>query len=308
MRALQMDPKFGAPQWWAQYCFYGCTYSVLFQTVLIILMPFCTKCECQQGVVEGDSIFIMENQLVGLLMTVFRYIAMLALYGGFTAVCVSVYIIEHPTDKSLTPPISPAMQCVMNLTIQYFGVYLLLFLLITAKQFSNSSTGLIDTLIYTFEGAQKTVMFAPMLAVLFIGCRMRALQLILGDNEQGVIPPGAGPQTWAQDAMFLATWSLHVQLIMTILVGLIAGTGRPEMDESGNVKTPAGSAKIIGVVFDVIRYICLLSMYGGAVTIMVAVYYMTPKTLPPNDAGSLIPGVEVPQPPSAPTPGATPSL
>merc|ERR550514_913564 len=118
----------------------------------------------------------------------------------------------------------------MNLTVQYFGVYMLLFLFITVKQFSKGGSEMIDKLISTFESAQKTVMFAPMLAILFVGCRMRALQLILGDNEAGVIPPTAGPQTWAQDAMFLATWSLHVQLIMTILVPLVTGCGRPDLD------------------------------------------------------------------------------
>merc|ERR1719169_357312 len=117
----------------------------------------------------------------------------------------------------------------MNLAVQYFAVYLLLFLLISIKQFSSTEIQLINT----FEGAQKTIMFAPMLAVLFIGCRMRALQLILGDSDTGVVPPGAGPQTWAQDAMFLATWSLNVQLVMTILVPLVIGAARPEMDESG---------------------------------------------------------------------------
>jgi hypothetical protein len=226
-----------------------------------------------------------------------------ALYGGFAAVCVSVYTIEHPTDASLTPPISSAMQCVMNLTVQYFAVYLVLFLLITVKQFSGVQAAIIDTLIYTCEGAQKTIMFAPMLAILFIGCRLRALQLILGSQENGVVPPGAGPQTWAQDAMFLATWSLHVQLIMTILVPLILGVARPEMDESGNVKPPAGSAKVVGLIFDIIRYLCLISMYGGSVTIMVAIYYMDPSELPPkNNAGGLIPGLDVPKPPTVPTP------
>jgi len=302
MRALQMDPLNGSPQWWAQYCFYGCTFSVLLQTVFLILIPFITTCECKQGAVEGDSIFIMENALLGMLMTIFRYVAMLALYGGFTAVCVSVFTIEHPQDKSLTPPISPAMQCVMNLTIQYFGVYLILFLLITVKQFSSVGTDRLDSMIYTFEGAQKTIMFAPMLAVLFVGCRMRALQII-GVSSGGVIPPSAGPQSWAQDAMYLATWSLHVQLVMTILVPLITGASKPEYDESGNVKAPAGSGMVIGVVFDIIRYLCILSMYGGSVTIMVAIYYMTPETLPPHDAGPLIPYVKVPKPPSAPTPG-----
>ena len=36
---------------------------------------------------------------------------------------------------------------------------------------------MIKTLIRIFRAGQETVMFVPMLAVLFIGCRMRALQL-----------------------------------------------------------------------------------------------------------------------------------
>merc|ERR1719272_2722222 len=117
MRALQMDPKHGNPQKWAQNCFYLCAYSVLVQTLLVILMPFCTECECKQGSSEGDVTFEMENPTIGMVMTAVRYVALFALYGGFSAVIVSVFIIEHPKDVSLTPPISPAMQCVMNLTV-----------------------------------------------------------------------------------------------------------------------------------------------------------------------------------------------
>merc|ERR1719345_202230 len=247
MRALQMDPKHGNPQKWAQNCFYLCTYSVMVQTLLVILMPFCTACECKQGASEGDVTFELENPTIGILMTEIRYVALIAMYGGFTAVIVSVFLIEHPKNPKLTPPISPAMQCVMNLTVQYFFVYLMLFLCITAKQFSGGPSKFLDMLIGVFEGGQKTVMFAPMLSTLFIGTRMRALQLILGDDKDGNIPPGAGPQTWAQDAMYLATWSLHVQLIMTILVPLVTGSARPEMDVDGNVKIPEGSTRILGI-------------------------------------------------------------
>merc|ERR1719345_672629 len=164
MRALQMDPKHGNPQKWAQNCFYLCTYSVMVQTLLVILMPFCTKCECKQGASEGDVTFELENPTIGIMMTVIRYIALIAMYGGFTAVIVSVFIIEHPEDVSLTPPISPAMQCVMNLTVQYFFIYLVLFVCITVKQFSKIEV--MDTLIAVFEAGQKTVMFAPMLSIL----------------------------------------------------------------------------------------------------------------------------------------------
>ena len=36
------------------------------------------------------------------------------------------------------------------------------------------------------------------------------------------------------------------QLIMSILVPICTGTGKPEMDHSGNVKTPEGTGKYAG--------------------------------------------------------------
>jgi len=298
MRALQIDPKHGNPQLWAQRCFYLCTYSVMVQTILVILMPFCTKCEVKKGASEGDVTFVLENPTIGAVMTVIRYVALFALYGGFTAVMVSVFLIEHPTDVSLTPPISPAMQCVMNLTCQYFTIYLGLFVCITIKQFSSISMELV---IGMFEGGQKTVMFAPMLSMLFIGARMRALQLTKATD--GTIPPTAGPQGWAQEGMFLSTWSVLVQVIMVFLVPLATGGGKPEMDDSGNLITPKGTNKYISWVLEAIRYLCLLAMYGGAITVVYAVFVMTPETLPPyHKSEGLIPGVNVAVPPSPPTP------
>jgi len=295
-----MDPKHGNPQRWAQNCFFLCTYSVLVQTLLVILMPLVTRCECKQGASEGDVTFVMANPTLGIVMTVVRYVCLVALYGGFTAVMISVFVIEHPEDVSLTPPISPAMQCVMNLTCQYFTVYLALFICITIKQFSPGLK-IMDFLIGVFEAGQKTVMFAPMLSMLFIGARMRALQLTKATD--GTIPPTAGPQPWAQDAMFLATWSVLVQLIMAMIVPLLLGTGKPEMDEDGNLVTPAGTNKYVGIFLDVIKYLCMLSMYGGACLVVYAVYTMTPETLPPYTAPApLIPGMPVPNPPTPPTP------
>jgi len=300
MRALQMDPKNGNPQKWAQNCMFACTYSVLLQTVLVILMPFVTRCECKRGASEGDVVFELENKTLGIVMTVIRYIALVALYAGFTAVMVSVFIIEHPTDVKLTPPISPAMQCVMNLTVQYFTIYLALFVCITIKQFSPN-LAIMDFFIAVFEAGQKTVMFAPMLAMLFIGARMRALQLTKATD--GTIPPTAGPQPWAQDGMFLATWSVLVQVIMVLVTPIATGTGKPEMDDDGCVKTPQGANKWVGYALETIRYLCLIDMYGGAMIVVYAVFTMTPETLPPYAPDSnLIPGVDVPNPPTPPTP------
>merc|ERR1719298_169477 len=219
MRALQMDPKHGNPQKWAQNCFYMCAYSVMIQTLLVIVMPLVVSCECKQGASEGDVVFEMENPTIGIIIMAIRWICLLALYGGFTAVIYSVFVIEHPTDVSLTPPISPAMQCVMNLTVQYFFIYLCLWVAITAQQFLGSSP-FWDKTIAIFDAGRTTVMFAPMLSILFVGTRMRALQLTKATD--GTIPPTAGPQGWAQDAMFLSTWSVFVQVCMTFVVSLIS--------------------------------------------------------------------------------------
>merc|ERR1719482_1449264 len=233
MRALQIDPKHGNPQRWAQMCFFMCTGSVVLQTLMVIMMPFCVECECKKGDTEGDVVFIMEHKGAAMCFTGIRYLCLIALYGGFTAVIVSVFLISHPTDISKTPPISPAMQCVMNLTLQYFTIYLVLFVSITIHQYTGME--FLETVIAIFDGAQKTVMYAPMLAILFIGTRMRALQLTRARTGRSL--PDAGPQPWVQDAMFLATWSLLVQLIMTILVPICTGTAKPEMDHSGKVLT-----------------------------------------------------------------------
>merc|ERR1719364_54677 len=300
MRALQMDPKNGNPQKWAQNCFYMCAYSVLIQTLLVIVMPLCVTCECKQGSSEGDVVFEMENPTIGIVITAIRWICLLALYGGFSAVIYSVFVIEHPTDVSLTPPISPAMSCVMNLTVQYFFIYLCLWICITCQQILGDNP-IWDKAIAIFDAGRATVMFAPMLSMLFIGTRMRALQLTKATD--GTIPPTAGPQGWAQDGMFLSTWSVLVQVIMALVVPILTGA-KPEMDEDGNLKTPEGAGKILAIVCDAVKYFCLISMYGGVVTVIYAVYTMTPETLPPYaERGSLIPGAPVPNPPTPPTPG-----
>merc|ERR1719171_2366057 len=195
MRALQLDPVNGNPQKWAQNCFYLCAYSVLVQVLIILLIPFALNGTANEGETEGDVTFTIENPTVYAVMNAVRYAVMLSMYGGFTAVIYSVCVIKSKTGP--TPPVSPAMQCVMNLTIQFFFVYLLLWVLITYKQFAGASP-VLNTAINTFDSARATVMFCPMLSILFVGVRMRALQIT---DQKGA------PQGWAQQGMFLCTYS-----------------------------------------------------------------------------------------------------
>merc|ERR1719160_537891 len=95
MRALQMDPVNGAPQPWAQTCFYMCAYAVLLQTILSVAVPVVMGGSVKRGTTEGDMEYTVENKIAGGILTVCRYLIMLCIYIGFTAVVVSVFTLEH---------------------------------------------------------------------------------------------------------------------------------------------------------------------------------------------------------------------
>jgi hypothetical protein len=266
MRALQIDPVNGNPQKWAQACFYLCSYSVLVQVVILMMVPLVLDGEAKEGKTEGDVTFELKDSPTTMaILSAVRYAVMLALYGGFTAVIVSVCVIEGK-DGAAPPPVSPAMQCVMNLTVQFFFVYLMLWVSVTVKQFTSGMDAVLDIAIPTLDSAKMTVQFCPMLAILFIGLRMRALQIT---KQQGQ------PQGWAQEGMFLCTYSVMVQVFMVLLLPLFTRSA-PEMDADGNVK-PAGTG-IMAWILVALRYACFAALYGGVVTVIYALFVITVET------------------------------
>jgi hypothetical protein len=287
MRALQIDPKNGNPQSWAQNCFYLCAGSLALQLVLVLVVPLVLGGRVIRGESEGDVTFELPNPTLFWILSMVRFALMVALYGGATAVIVSVNIIKAKDGE--TPAVSPAMQCVMNLTLQYFFVYLLIWLLLTLKQLALVSLKpFLSVAIPTMEAAKGSVMFAPMLAVLFIGLRMRALQIT--DNR-------GSPQKWAQQGMFLCTYAILMQVLLVMTLPLFMGDA-PKTDGDGNVISKP-SSPVLGYIIAGVRYLALLGVYGGAITCVVALFKITPETAD-GSGPNLVPGVEVPTPPAPP--------
>merc|ERR1719359_2656538 len=218
---------------------------------------------------------------VAKVITAFRFLIMLSVYGGAVAVVCSVFTIEHPKGAEHTPPLSPTMQCVTNLASQYFFIYLLLWIFFTVKDFLGTElTWLHDAM----ETAKTTVQFAPMISVLFIATRMRALQI---SKNQGA------PQGWAQDGMYLCSWALLVQFLMCLLVPIFTGAkyqtdsldGKSKATEKvelklGGYQIPAGH-----YIVETLRYLALLALLGGITTVIVSVFMITPETA--NGRGSI---------------------
>merc|ERR550514_193640 len=84
----------------------------------------------------------------------------IAFFGCAVAVVCSVFTIEHPKGAEHTPPLSPTMQCVINLASQYFFIYLLLWIFYTVKDFFDFEMKYLQDAI---ETAKTTVQFAPMI-------------------------------------------------------------------------------------------------------------------------------------------------
>merc|ERR1719265_184912 len=209
MRALQMDPVGGNPQKWAQNCFYVASYSLIAQTITACVVPLVLKGAVKKGKVEGDMEYDVGEGMLPKVLTVFRFIIMLSVYGCTTAVVCSVFTIQHPDGKELTPPLSPTMQCVLNLVFQYFLIYLLLWIYYTIEDLFSLDMSYLSAAKDAIETAKSTVQFAPMLSILFVATRMRALQMT---QNKGA------PQGWVQDGMYLASWSILIQFMMCLLM------------------------------------------------------------------------------------------
>jgi len=280
MRALNMDPINGNPQKWAQNCFFMCTYALLAQTICSVAVPLVLQGDVKVGKVEGDMEYEVENKLLGSILAIGRYVMMICIYVGVGCVIYSVFTIQHPKGPEYTIPISPTMQCVINLTFQFFFVYIWIWAAITVKEFTGFEWALLTQ---TMENCKGVVMFCPMLAILFVATRMYALQIT---DSKGA------PQGFAQDGMYMATWSLLIQFVMVLVTP--CATGEPaQVDEDGNIKWEPDN-KILFYAVVTIRALGFILLYGGTITVMIGLYTMTPETANGRGAVPLVGDGKVP--------------
>jgi hypothetical protein len=263
MRALNMDPINGNPQKWAQNCFFMCTYALLAQTIISVAVPLVLQGEAKPGRIEGDMEYTVENKAFGTILVIGRYIMMICLYVGVGMIIYSIFTIQHPKGPEYTIPISVTMQCVINLTFQFFFVYTWIWAAITIKEFTGAEWTLMTQ---TMENCKGVVMFCPMLSILFVGTRMRALMLT--DNR-------GAPQGWCQDGMYMATWSLLIQFVMVLVTPCATGTPA-QVDDDGNIKWEPENPILFYLII-AIRVTGFLLLYGGIITVIVGVYTMTPE-------------------------------
>merc|ERR1719386_29185 len=256
MRALQHD---GQPQKWAQDCMFAATYAMCLTTLLSIAVPLLMGGKINKNEKTGEVTFEVPNETLGKVMIAVRFLTMISFYGGAIGVIYSIFTFVAPAGPEHTLPVSPAVQCVVNLTCQFFFVYFMMTLMLTLSEVTHVRFETYKTYA-AIAAAKSTLAFAPMLSILFVTTRMYAL--LITDKK-------GAPQRWVQDGFYMCTWSLFVAFWMCLATGFVMD--KVKTDEDGNVVNKFEN-KYVGIVVTIIRYVSMLLLYGGIVTVIVGLF------------------------------------
>merc|ERR1719504_528911 len=112
----------------------------------------------------------------------------------------------------------------MNLTIQYLTIYTALAILRVVADFQGQNVKS-WTIYEALDQATLTVNYAPMLAIMFLACRMRVLWLTLGKGN---------PPIWVQGWMYAATYAVLAMTLTALVVPLLTGE-KVKLNERGEI-------------------------------------------------------------------------
>merc|ERR1719454_1588027 len=166
--------------------------------------------------------------------------------------------------------VTTAMQCVISLTIQFMIVYTALAICrMAADGFGLKYDNVpIQKILQT---ATLTVNFAPMLAILFLACRMRVTQLTKGKGN---------PPEWVQVCMYFCTYSVLLLTLCVCVIPLFTGEVLGVDPKTGQIPENEKhfQSQACGIAFTVLKYLILLGLYGGALAVVYGIIsYVPPK-------------------------------
>merc|ERR1719182_666461 len=148
------------------------------------------------------------------------------------------------------------MECILNLTLQYIVIYTALGICRTVLDFqgvAHKSSQVHAAL----KHASETVFYAPMVCMMFVGFRMRVLQLTKGTGD---------PQDWVRFSMQAVTYSILANTLLVMIVPLFTASEVELEKETGELKTEGKNPfenAMLATIFTVIRYLSFLGLYVG---------------------------------------------
>merc|ERR1719201_1370003 len=248
------------PQDWVCVCMQYVAWSILATTLVVALIPLFTgelvPVKEDTGDIDDKATpkVFAGNWALAMGFTIFRYLLLLGMYGGMIGVIYGTF--TYMPANGQWRPMAPAVGATVTLTIMFFIVYAGVAVLRTFGQLTgNHAWPALETALLASTAAMN---FAPMLSVLFLAARMRALQM---DSVNGA------PQSWAQSCFYMCAYAVMFQTIFSIAVPIVLG-GKVKEGELGGQKCEGDMEyevenKFLGYGFCVARYLMMLSVYLG---------------------------------------------
>merc|ERR1719183_75856 len=126
--------------------------------------------------VTQEKTFKVPHPTLGYVLVGLRFLCMISFYGGAVGVIYSIFTFEAPAGPAATLPVSPTVQCVVNLTCQFFFVYFMMTAMLTISEVTGGTVPMEKWKLFaTIDSSKTTLAFAPMLSILFVTTRMYAL-------------------------------------------------------------------------------------------------------------------------------------
>merc|ERR1719213_168291 len=163
------------------------------------------------------------------------------------------------------------MECILNLTLQYIVIYTALGICRTVLDFqgvAHKSSQVHAAL----KHASETMFYAPMVCMLFVGFRMRVLQLTKGTGN---------PPEYVQIAMRSVAYSILANTLVVLLIPVFSSS-EIELEETGEVKTKTDGnpfeSPVIAFIFNALRYLIVLGLYAGVGVVVYGLYVFVPPS------------------------------
>mmetsp|Transcript_47089 Transcript_47089/g.86336 ORF Transcript_47089/g.86336 Transcript_47089/m.86336 type:complete len:1006 (-) Transcript_47089:112-3129(-) len=173
---------------------------------------------------------------------------------------VAISIIYHwgPNDEQA---LSPTMVGVLILEAVFFSVHGLMWLNAVFRDLLDINWRLFrDTLL----AASVSLSFAPLLGLLYVGARVRALQIT---QQEG------SPQWWEQVCVYLTVAAVIVQLLCCLCLPIFSGVAASVDPEGNTIYDLRPLVCAYGVTL--VKYCALISLHGGVLGICIAIFSMT---------------------------------
>lgn len=263
MRAAEHDAELDD---WVQNCMLISTAALCTTTAVALVVPLMLCGNLRKNPWTNELFVEVPKPTVGYIFMGLRFVCLVVFYGSAAGVMLSIFTFESPGPKP-TMAVSPTVQCVVNMTCQFFFVYFVVTLMETASELTGGTVPVEHwTLFSAIDGARSTLAFAPVLSILFITTRMHAISIT---DKLGA------PAPWVQDAMYLATWALQMTGVMCLATGLFMA--KTKTDYYGNVVNKF-SNWYSGAVVVAVRFVSMLVTYGGMAIVILGLLGMTPES------------------------------